>query len=257
MKVFITIALVAMFMLILRVYYEKQIEGFENNNSEEDSDSETEEEVSLSPPMETDNSTETDSLPETEEEVSLSPPMETDNSTENKALTKSKDKMIDATKILRQINDIIPPDLVDKISRQTSANILNPEGLESEPSKITKNTAPITDEHGDLCNCDKCIDNVYIHQTFNTYYDKNPKNQQKKTRPNVRAGGTLADEHENINFFLDKMMTEFNDKSKKKNLNNYATKVKPYKKSKPKYAKHESVTGMFTDIGPSAYNSCK
>ena len=236
MKVFIAITVIAIFMLILRVYYEKQIEGFENNTENNtESDSETEEDITAPP------STQESTQPE---------PIQTDD-------IKTDDIKIDATQILKQINDMMPPKLIDEISRRTSANILQPQGLESQSSTITKNTAPISEEHGELCNCDKCNRNIYIHQTFNNYHHEKPKSSRKKSRPNVRAGGLLADEHENVNFFLNKIMTGLNKKSKGRNFQEFGTKIKPRKLAKPKHAKHESTTGMFTYTGPAPYNSHK
>ena len=243
MKVFIAITVIAIFMLILRVYYEKQREGFENNDAENDSDSETEEDIKAPPSTQDSAGSEDSSSTQPE-------PIQTDN-------IKTDDIKINASEILKQINDMIPPNLVDEISKQTSANILQPQGLESQSSTITKNTAPISEEHGELCNCDKCDRNIYIHQTFNNYKLKKPESSKKKKPLNIRSGGLLADEHENVNFFLNKMMTSLNKKYQGKNFQEFGTKIKPRKHSKPKYAKHESTTGMFTFTGPSPYNSHK
>tara|TARA_Y100000591_G_C21816353_1_gene690942 strand:- start:582 stop:1286 length:705 start_codon:yes stop_codon:yes gene_type:complete len=234
MKVFITIVIIAIFMLVLRIYYEKQIEGFENNTSENDSDSDTEEEAS-SPPS----------------------PTQEPSEPEESSSIQYDDVKVDATDILKQINDIIPPELVNEISKRTSANILQPQGLESQSSTITKNTAPISEEHGELCNCDKCEKNIYIHQTFNNYKLDKPKSSKRKKPLNIRAGGLLSDDHENVNFFLNKIMTGLDKKYQGRNFQEFGTKIKPRKHSKPKYAKHESTTGMFTFTGPSPYNSHK
>lgn len=242
MKIFIAITVIAIFMLILRVYYEKQIEGFENKTENDiESDSETEEDISTPPTEE--SSPKQDSSPEI--------PVSTDSSTQ------PNEEKIDATDVLRKITGIIPEKMIDEISRRTSANILQPQGLESQSSTITKNTAPISEEHGELCNCDNCNNNIYIHQTFNNYKFKKPKSSKNKKPLNIRSGGLLADEHENVNFFLNKIMTNLNKKYQGKNFQEFGTKIKPRKHSKPKYAKHESTTGMFTYTGPSPYNSHK
>lgn len=238
MKVFILICVIAILLLISRVYYEKQVEGLDTMNSEtKNSDPSTDTKPkNVLPSEESDVITKNSSTP-------IMPEPNTKQNDENEEVENDEDdeNKYDPLKIIEKM---------DKIKKLTSGVKKQMALAKEKQEEIVKNPKNL-EEHGDFCNCKLCTNknNFYINQHFHNYA---PPVETKKT---PLAGGLLSDEFDNVNFFLNKLSTsQLNKKNRGKNFAEFGTKLKPRKTSKPKYAKMESVTGMFTNRGPKPFN---
>lgn len=237
MKVFILICIIAILLLISRIYYEKQIEGLDNINNDTTPKSTSEVTTDIEDP-----SLPSDDVPMDKNEIAnTSPVTPAPNSMqieENEDANNSEDddeNKYNPLKIIEKMDQI--KKLTSGVKKQIS--------MVKQQDKKPKNL----EEHGDFCNCKSCKNNFYINQHFHNYA---PPVESKKTPV---AGGLLSDDFDNVNFFLNKLSSsQLNKKNRGKSFAEFGTKLKAKKLTKPKYAKMESITGMFTARGPKPFN---